>query len=86
MRPGGFRTIEHRRTIYRNDMPGLWGAGHVGPADVPLPRHRDGDYPVTERLFDRRILGMAGWIEAKDGLMAQVAEGIIKVREGYGDL
>jgi dTDP-4-amino-4,6-dideoxygalactose transaminase len=86
MQPGGFRTIEHRRAIYTRDLPGLWGAGHVGPSDVPLPRHREGDYPVTERLFDGRILGMAGWIEAKNGLIAQVAEGIIKVVEGYRDL
>jgi dTDP-4-amino-4,6-dideoxygalactose transaminase len=86
MQPGGFRTLEHLRAVYTQDLPGLWGPGHVGPADRPLPRYRKGDYPVTERLFDGRILQMAGWIEAEDGLIAQVAEGIVKVAEGYRDL
>ncbi len=79
MKPNPFITVEHRRAVYNRDLPGLWGKNHVGPADVPLPRYHDGDYPVTERLFDGRMLGMNGWIEAKEGLMAQVAEGIVKV-------
>ncbi len=82
MRPGGFRAPEHLRAIYTKDLPGLWGRGHPGPANVPLPRYRQGDYPVAESL-DGRVLSMTGWIEAADGLIDQVAAGIRKVAENH---
>lgn len=79
----GFRDIEHMRSVYTRDLPGLWGKGHVGPANIPLPRYKKGDYPIAERLFEGGVLGMTGWIEASDGLIRQVADGITKVAEHY---
>jgi len=83
MYAGAFRTPEHLRSIYTEDMPGLWGKGHPGPANIPLPRYAPGDYPVAERLMDGRVLSMGGWIQAADGLIAQVAGGIRKVVENH---
>ena len=82
---GGFRAPEHLRTMFTEDLPGLWGKGHPGPANVPLPRYGRGDYPVAEGL-EGRILSMAGWIEPVDGLMGQVALGIRKVAENCREL
>jgi dTDP-4-amino-4,6-dideoxygalactose transaminase len=78
MSAGGFRKPEHLRAIYTMDLPGLWGRGHPGPANVPLPRYKEGDYPVTEALVGR-VLAMPGWIECVEGLIEQVAAGISKV-------
>ena len=38
MQPGAFRAPEHLRALFTQDIPGLWGKGHVGPANIPLPR------------------------------------------------
>jgi len=78
MSAGGFRQPEHLRAIFTRDLPGLWGRGHPGPANVPLPRYRKGDYPVTESLAGH-VLSMAGWIECAPGLIGQVAAAIRKV-------
>ena len=77
--------IEHLRAIYTKDLPGLWGKGHPGPANVPLPRYKEGDFPVSEGLRDR-VLGMAGWIEATGGAVAQVAGAIEKVADQHRKL
>ncbi len=87
MRSRGVRAPEHLRSLYTRDLPGLWGRGHVGPADMPLPRHRAGDYPLAERLFnEKRTLSLAGWIECAAGLVAQAAEAIRKVVDRHRDL
>ena len=87
MNAGGFRTPDHLRVIYSKDLPGLWGKGHPGPANVPLPRYRQGDYPITEDLIlNGKILSMGGWIEAADGVVGQVATGIRKVVDEHRKL
>ena len=80
-----FRSPEHLRSIYTKDLPGLWGKGHPGPANVPLPRYKEGDYPVTEGLRGR-LMSMPGWIEPADGLMAQIAQAFHKVVENHKKL
>ena len=85
MGPGGFREPEHLRVLYTKDLPGLWGKGHPGPADIPLPRYKKGDYPISEGLMGK-VLSLSGWIEAADGLMDQVATAIRKVVDGHGKL
>ncbi|MDP6107748.1 MAG: aminotransferase class I/II-fold pyridoxal phosphate-dependent enzyme [Candidatus Brocadiia bacterium] len=85
MRAGGFSHLEHLRALFTNDLPGLWGEGHPGPADIPLPRYKEGDYPVSEGLNDR-VLSLGGWIEPHDGLIGQVAEAIHKVVDGHKQL
>ncbi len=82
----GLRTPEHLRSIYTRDFPGLWGRGHSGPANIPLPRYRRGDYPVAERLFDNGIVCLSGWIQPAPGAVAQVAAGIRKVVDRHKDL
>jgi len=77
--------VEHLRSIYTRDMPGLWGEGHPGPANVPLPRHKEGDFPVSEGLRDK-VLGAAGWIEAADGAVGQFATAIKKVIDQHRKL
>ncbi len=74
------RHIEHLRAIYTKDLPGLWGKGHVGPADRPLPRYKRGDFPVTESVaaISFRI---SGWIDPAPGLIDQVACAFAKVAE-----
>ena len=78
MRFPAFRGPEHLRTLFTTDLPSLWGKGHPGPANLPLPRYRQGDYPIAEELVGRTI-ALPGWIEPADGLIAQVADGIRKV-------
>jgi dTDP-4-amino-4,6-dideoxygalactose transaminase len=85
MRPHGFREPEHLRVIYTKDLPGLWGRGHPGPGNVPLPRYTKGDYPISEGLMGR-VLSLSGWIEATDGLIDQVGAAIRKVADGYRKL
>jgi len=85
MNPQGFRDIEHLRSIYTKDMPGLWGKGHPGPANIPLPRYKEGDYPISERLRGR-VISLPGWIEAAPGLIDQVAEAIKKVVAQHQEL
>jgi len=85
MQPSGFRDMEHLRSIFTEDMPGLWGKGHPGPANIPLPRYKKGDYPIAETLNDT-ILSMVGWIQAADGLIEQVGDGIRKVVEQHKKL
>ena len=80
-----FRKPEHLRSIYTQDMPGLWGKGHPGPADIPLPRYARGDYPIAESLAGR-VLTMPGWIECADGLIGQVADAIRKVVDQHKKL
>ena len=82
---GGFSHMEHQRAVYTRDLPGLWGKGHPGPANVPLPRYANGDFPVAEGL-NERILSMTGWIEPASGLIAQVANAIRKVADGHKQL
>ncbi len=82
MRAGGFSHVEHLRAIYTKDLPGLWGRGHPGPANIPLPRYKEGDFPVSEGLRDR-VLSLSGWIQPAPGLIDQVATGIRKVVDGY---
>jgi len=79
------RGLEHMRAIFTKDLPGLWGEGHAGPGNVPLPRYAAGDYPVSEGLSGH-VTSMYGWIECADGLIAQLAEGIRKVADGYKKL
>ncbi len=82
MRIGSARVLEHLRSLYTRDLPGLWGEGHVGPANLPLPRYQQGDYPVAEDLIGR-VLSMPGWIEAAPGAIQQVALAIGKVVEHH---
>ncbi len=85
MRAAGLSHMEHLRAIYTRDLPGLWGEGHPGPANIPLPRYKAGDFPVSEGLRGR-VLTLSGWIEPSPGLIDQVAEGIRKVVEGHAKL
>jgi dTDP-4-amino-4,6-dideoxygalactose transaminase len=80
-----YRAPEHLRSIYTKDFPGLWGKGHPGPGNVPLPRYRQGDYPVTEGLFGR-VMTLPGWIEPADGLISQIALALRKVVENHRKL
>ncbi len=82
MGPNGISHIEHLRSLYTKDLPGIWGEGHPGPANVPLPRYQEGDFPVSEGLRGR-VLQMSGWIEAVPGVIDQVAAGIRKVVDNY---
>jgi len=82
MAPSAFRAPEHLRSIYTKDLPGLWGKGHPGPANVPLPRYQEGDYPISEGLIGR-VLSLAGWIEPAPGLIDQMALAIKKVVEHH---
>lgn len=81
----GYRDMEHLRAIYTQDMPGLWGEGHPGPANMPLLRYQEGDYPIAESL-NPKLAGITGWIEAADGLIEQVAESIKKVADHHKEL
>ena len=81
----GFRSPEHLRTLFTRDLPGLWGKGHPGPADNPLPRYQQGDFPVSEGLADR-ICSMTGWIQCTPGLLDQVAEAVHKVADQHPKL
>jgi dTDP-4-amino-4,6-dideoxygalactose transaminase len=78
VRGPGIGHVEHLRALYTRDLPGLWGPGHVGPANIPLPRYREGDFPVSEGLRDR-VLSYAGHIEAAEGFIDQLAEAFRKV-------
>jgi perosamine synthetase len=82
MRAGGFAHMEHLRAIYTRDLPGLWGEGHPGPANIPLPRYKQGDFPVSEGLRDL-VLTLSGWIRPAPGLIDQVAGAIRKVADGH---
>jgi len=82
MGANGLSHIEHLRSIYTQDLPGLWGEGHPGPANIPLPRYQEGDYPVAEGLRGR-ILVLASWVEPAPGLIDQVATAIRKVVDNY---
>ncbi len=77
--------IEHLRAIFTQDMPGLWGKGHAGPANIPLPRYKKGDYPLTESLSDR-VLSIPGWVEAAEGAIDQLADAIRKVVDQHEKL
>jgi dTDP-4-amino-4,6-dideoxygalactose transaminase len=85
MSPSGFRRPEHLRAIFTMDLPGLWGKGHVGPANIPLPRYQRGAFPISEGL-DGRVLALGGWIETTPGLISQVATAISKVAEQHRKL
>jgi perosamine synthetase len=74
----GLGHIEHLRAIYTKDMPGLWGKGHVGPANIPLPRYKEGDFPISEGIR-RKVLSYPGHIEAADGFIEQFASAFRKV-------
>jgi len=78
VRGRGLAHIEHLRSLFTKDLPGLWGKGHPGPANMPLPRYKEGDFPVTEQM-NGRILTMPGWIEPAEGLIDQVAAAFHKV-------
>ena len=79
------RGLEHTRALFTRDLAGLWGEGHAGPGNVPLPRYAAGDFPVSEGLCERTT-SMYGWIECAEGLIAQLADAIRKVAEGYKKL
>lgn len=79
---GSGRSLEHLRAMFTRDLPGLWGKGHPGPANLPLPRYKRGDYPISEGL-EGRVLSMTGWINAADGVIQQIALGIRKVAEQH---
>ncbi|MBT3271636.1 MAG: hypothetical protein HN368_00665, partial [Spirochaetales bacterium] len=79
------RHIEHLRAIYTRDLPGLWGQGHVGPADQPLPRYKRGDFPVTESVAARSFR-FTGWIEPAPGLIEQIAAAFEKVSAHASEL
>lgn len=83
--PGSFRDLEHLRALYTEDLPGLWGKGHPGPANLALPRYRKGEFPVSESL-SQHTCSMPGWIEAADGLIDQVAQAIRKVADHHREL
>jgi len=85
MHAGAYRAPEHLRAIYTKDLPGLWGKGHPGPGNIPLPRYKKGDFPVSEDL-QARIMAMSGWIDPEKGLITQIADGIKKVADGYKKL
>jgi len=80
-----FRAPDHLRVLYTRDLPGLWGEGHPGPANLPLPRYQKGDYPVSEGLTGR-VLALTGWIEAAPGLIEQAATAIHKVSDQHRKL
>ena len=87
MTAGGFRVPDHLRVIYNQDLPGLWGKGHPGPANVPLPRYQKGDYPIAEDIIlNGKLLSLSGWIDPADGLIEQVATGIKKVVDQHKKL
>jgi len=85
MRGPGVGHIEHLRALYTKDLPGLWGEGHPGPANVPLPRYKEGDFPVTESLRDK-VLSSPSYIDPADGLIDQWAAAIRKVVEEHRKL
>jgi len=85
MRAKAFTHVEHLRTLYTEDLPGLWGEGHAGPANIPLPRYQAGDFPVSEGLLGK-VLSLPGWIQPTPGLIGQTAQAIHKVVEGHGSL
>ncbi len=74
------RGLEHLRALFTQDLPGLWGPGHPGPADQPLPRYARGDFPVAESLHGR-VFHLRGWVEPAPGLVGQVAAAFAKVYE-----
>ncbi len=78
IRGPGLSHVEHLRAIYTKDLPGLWGKGHCGPADTPLPRYAEGDFPVSEGLRGR-VLSYPGRIEAAEGFIDQLAAAFKKV-------
>ena len=80
-----WRAPEHLRSLYTQDLPGLWGEGHPGPANMPLPRYAEGDFPVAEGLNDR-VIGISGWIEPAEGLIDQTATAIRKVVDQHKKL
>ncbi len=63
----------------------LWGKGHPGPANVPLPRYGPGYCPVTDGLAGR-VLSMTGSIEAAPGAVQQIGAAIRKVAEHCGEV
>ncbi|MDP6777945.1 MAG: aminotransferase class I/II-fold pyridoxal phosphate-dependent enzyme [Candidatus Latescibacteria bacterium] len=74
----GVHHLEHVRSLYTRDLPGLWGPGHIGPADVPLPRYKMGDFPVSESMPER-VMSFKGHINAADGFIEQFATAFRKV-------
>ena len=74
----GIQHVEHLRAIYTKDLPGLWGEGHPGPGNVPLPRYKEGDFPIAEGLGDK-VLTYSGHIEATEGFIDQFADAFKKV-------
>ena len=77
----GIGHMEHLRSLYTKELPGLWGEGHPGPANVPLPRYKEGDFPVCESLRDT-VLSSPSYIEPADGLIEGWAAAIRKVVDG----
>jgi len=77
--------IEHLRALYTKDLPGLWGKGHPGPADIPLPRYKEGDFPISEGLRDK-VLSTSGCIDAAEGFIDQFATAFKKVVDQHKKL
>ena len=78
----GVGHVEHLRALFTKDLPGLWGKGHPGPANLPLPRYKEGDFPVSEMLRNR-VLSSPGHIHAAEGFVDQFAAAIKKVAEQH---
>ena len=85
MRGPAVTRLEHLRALYTQDLPGLWGPGHPGPANIPLPRYQEGDFPVAESLRER-VLASPSYIEPPDGLIEQWANAIMKVVDQHTKL
>ena len=81
----GAGQMEHLRALYTKDLPGLWGEGHPGPANMPPPRYKEGDFPVSESLRER-VLRCPSWIDPAEGFIGQFANAIEKVVEQHGKL
>lgn len=77
--------VEHLRAIYTRDLPGLWGKGHPGPANIPLPRYKEGDFPISEGMRGK-VLSYPGRIEAADGFINQLATALKKVVDQHQKL
>ena len=81
----GVSHMEHLRSLFTKDLPALWGKAHPGPANVPLPRYKEGDFPISEALRGK-VLHMPSYIEPEDGLMDQFAAALRKVVDQHKKL
>ena len=85
LRGPGMGHMEHTRAPYTRDLPGLWGEGHPGPGNVPLPRYQKGDLPISEGIRNK-VLSYSGHINAADGFVEQFAAAFRKVVDQHTKL